>query len=130
MKKIIATITLVCYLAVTCGVIVNSHYCMNRLASTELFATETKVCGLCGMNIHQSKGCCRDEVKIIKMEVDQKAASAIAFELPAPDALVQVPSAFIIASFTNVAAIRHFQNHSPPLLTEQDTYLQNCVFRI
>ncbi|HEY6502521.1 MAG TPA: hypothetical protein VIZ28_00980 [Chitinophagaceae bacterium] len=130
MKKIIASITLLCYLAVTCGVIVNFHYCMDRLASTELFATEAKVCGLCGMNIHKSNGCCRDEVKIIKMEVDQKTTSHVSFELPALEAMEQVPSVFIIASFINDAGIRHFQNHSPPLLTEQDTYLQNCVFRI
>jgi hypothetical protein len=103
---------------------------MNRLASTQLFATEVKVCGKCGMDIHKSNGCCRDEVKIIKMEMDQKSGSHVSFELPALETLVQVPSEFIIALFVNSAEIRHYQNHSPPLLTEQDTYLQNCVFRI
>ena len=82
------------------------------------------------MHTDKSHGCCRDEVKIIKMEVDQKAASDISFELPALEALVQTPSQFLIASFINAGEIRHYQNHSPPLLTEQDTYLQNCVFRI
>ena len=130
MKKIIASIALLSYLAVTCGVIVNFHYCMNRLASTQLFATEVKVCGKCGMDTHKSNGCCRDEVKIIKMEVDQKVASHISFELPALEALVQTPSEFITASFINAGETRHYLNHSPPLLTEQDTYLQNCVFRI
>lgn len=130
MKKAIASITLISYLAVTCGVIVNFHYCMDRLASTALFAKKVTTCGKCGMNIHTSKGCCRDEVKIIKMETDQKAAYSILFELPALDAQVCLPSAFIAASFINVKETRHYQNHSPPLLTEQDTYLQNCVFRI
>ena len=130
MKKIILSITLLSYLIVTCGVMVNFHYCMDRLASTELFGAAVKVCGKCGMNIHKSNGCCRDEVKIIKMETDQKAASHIVFELPALDDLVYLPSPFITTSFINVKESRHYQNHSPPLLTEQDTYLQNCVFRI
>lgn len=82
------------------------------------------------MHIKKSHGCCRDEVKIIKMEVDQKVTSNMVFELPVLDVIDQSPSQFIVASFYNVNETRHFHNHSPPLLTEQDTYLQNCVFRI
>jgi hypothetical protein len=130
MKKVIASITLLCYLAVTCGVIISSHYCMDRLASTQIFAKESKVCGKCGMHTEKSNGCCRDEVKVIKMEDDQKAHSFTSFELPAISSLVHTPSQFIATSFFNVDETRHHKNHSPPLLTEQDTYLQNCVFRI
>jgi hypothetical protein len=103
---------------------------MDRLDSMQLFASETKVCSKCGMHTGDSNGCCRDEVKIIKMEVDQKTASDISFELPALDVSGHLPSQFIAASFINVEETRHYKNHSPPLLTEQDTYLQNCVFRI
>jgi hypothetical protein len=130
MKKIIASITLLCYIAVTCGVVVNFHYCMDRLASTQLFAAESKVCGKCGMHTDNSNGCCRDEVKIIKMVDDQKANSYEAFELPALAPIPHLPSIFIIASLLNSKEPLHFNNHSPPLLTEQDTYLQNGVFRI
>lgn len=130
MKKIALSVTFICYFALTSGVIVNFHYCMDRLASTEFFATESKKCARCGMTIHKSKGCCRDEVKIIKMETDQKVTDAVSFELPALEALVQEPSQFIAASFINDKEARHHHNHSPPLLTAQDTYLQNCVFRI
>ncbi|MBL7741132.1 MAG: hypothetical protein JNK14_18055 [Chitinophagaceae bacterium] len=130
MKKIIASITLLTYVAVTCGVIVNFHYCMNRLASTQLFSAEVKVCGQCGMDMHKANGCCRDEVMIIKMEVDQKTATHVSFELPSLEVLADIPSMFISAPFVNNTEQRHHHNHSPPLLTEQDTYLQNCVFRI
>ena len=130
MKKAIASIAFICYLTVTSGLIVNFHYCMNRLASLQFFATENKTCPKCGMHIQKSHGCCRDEVKIIKMEVDQKVTSTMVFELPALDVIDHSPSDFIAASFYNVNETRHFHNHSPPLLTEQDTYLQNRVFRI
>ena len=82
------------------------------------------------MHFKKSHGCCRDEVKIIKMDVDQKATSNIVFELPAIDAIGQLPSEFIAASSYNIDETRHYQNHSPPLLTDQDTYLLNRVFRI
>jgi hypothetical protein len=130
MKKAILSITFLCYLAVTCGVIVNFHYCMDRLASTKLFAAESKTCGQCGMHIQKSHGCCRDEVKIIQLKVDQKVASGISFELPACDAAVQTPSAFIAASFINAQEAKPGINHSPPLITDRDINLQHCVFRI
>lgn len=130
MKKVIASITFLCYFAVTSGVIVNFHYCMNRLASTEFYSTGSKECGKCGMKTHSSHGCCRDEVKLIKMEVDQKAPSHLSYELPALDAADHVPATFIAALSFDKNETRQHQNHSPPLLTAQDIYLQNCVFRI
>jgi len=69
-------------------------------------------------------------VKIIKMEVDQKAPSGIAFDFPALNVFSFSPSQFISASFFTVEETGHYKNHSPPLLSRQDTYLQNCVFRI
>lgn len=130
MKKIIVSIVLISYLAVSSEVVINFHYCMNKLASTELFASENKQCGKCGMHTEDSNGCCRDEVKIVKMEDDQKLTAAFSYALPSLDALVTFPSEFIAASFYNSPATGHFLNHSPPLLSAQDTYLQNGVFRI
>ena len=71
MKKLVISIVALCYFAVSCGVVVNFHYCMDRLASTSFFAPEIKKCGRCGMDIHQSNGCCRDEMQLLKLEDDQ-----------------------------------------------------------
>ncbi len=109
---------------------VNFHYCMNRLASTEFFASETKECPKCGMHIETSHGCCRDEVKIVKIDDDQKVNSLVSFDFPSLTAIIQKPSEFIATSFYNADNEKHYQNHSPPLLSGQDTYLQNRVFRI
>lgn len=130
MKKIVISIALISYLAVTTGIVINFHYCMNKLASTELFAMQGKRCGKCGMNLHKSHGCCHDEVKVVKMQEDQKVTAFSSFELPALDAMVIVPSDFIATSFINAPVKGHYNNHSPPLISEQDTYLQNRVFRI
>jgi hypothetical protein len=130
MKKITVIILMVCYLAVTAGVVINFHYCMDRLASAKLFEKKAKKCGKCGMHTENSNGCCRDEVKIVKMEEDQQVTVEFSYSLPTVEALTHETSDFIIASFYNVPVTRHYQNHSPPLLSAQDTYLQNSVFRI
>ena len=130
MKKLIASIVAVCYFVVTCGVVINFHYCMDRLASTSLFSVEAKKCGQCGMEIHQSNGCCHDEVKIVKMNEDQNKTLIAVYEIPSFDPIAITPSAYIAAAFYHADEQRHFHNHSPPLLSAQDTYLQNNVFRI
>lgn len=130
MKKLLLAILLLSYLAVSSGIVVNFHYCMNRLASTEWFAMEGKRCDKCGMSMQKSHGCCHDEVKILKMEDDQKISSSVSFELPSLDMPSQAPSEFISTSFYNGDVATDPGNHPPPLLSGQDTYLSNCVFRI
>ena len=130
MKKIIFTISFLCYFAVTSGVVINSHYCMKRLVSVHLFDTSTDVCGRCGMETHESNGCCRNEFKVVKLEQDQNKVSFATIETPSLKAVASVPSGFIVAPFENIFGQRCFHNHSPPLLSEQDIYLQNNNFRI
>ena len=130
MKKVAAFILLIYYLVACSGVIINSHYCMNRLSSTELFAFESKRCEKCGMDIHKSSGCCRDEVKVVKLDEDQKLTATFSYVLPSLDIIGQELSDYIVTSVYNVPVTKHFLNHSPPLLSPQDIYLQNGVFRI
>ncbi len=129
MKKALASITLICYLAVSSGVIVNFHYCMGRLDSVKFFAAESEFCGQCGMHINKAHKCCGDEIKVIKLQDDQQAAQVI-YSLKIPSSEIIVPSDFIVASFYKANNSLSQSDHSPPLITEQDTYLQNCVFRI
>jgi hypothetical protein len=124
------SIAMLCYLAVSSGVVVNFHYCMNRLASTELFAFETERCGKCGMDIHESDGCCRDEVQLVKMDDDQKAAPVFVFNLPGLNAVTISPSVYLAAAFHQDIPVAGHHNHSPPLLASPDLYLQHSVFRI
>ena len=130
MKKSIAVISFICYFAAASGIVINSHYCMKRLVSVHLFEKKAKVCGLCGMKIHQSKGCCKDEVKVLKMAQDQTKIPVTVYRIPSLEAPAIVISDLIVCSVYKVNERIHFHNHSPPLLSEQDTYLLNNVFRI
>ena len=128
MKKVLASITLCFYFAASCGVMINFHYCMERYTSFKLYAVPDDKCDLCGMHTGD-KGCCRDEVKIVKLQVDQHVSDVVFnFQDINPD--VTIPSEFITSSFCNIEVSIHFKDRPPPLLTEHDTYLQNCVFRI
>ena len=128
MKKGIAAILLVLYVAFSTGVVISFHYCMNDLDSLQIGAAKTEICSNCGMHQEDANACCNDEVKIFKIQ-DYQQATAISFKFSAPDVLVSVLPSFSEISFTNSTPEHFLNNHSPPI-SKQDTYLQNCVFRI
>lgn len=130
MKKVLVSIVAIYYLAVSCGVVINMHYCMDSLASSSFYLSQGDKCGRCGMEIHRSGGCCRDEVQIVKLDEAQQKSSYVSFEITPLALPVMVPSEYITAAIQVQPLDRHFHNHSPPLLSAQDTYLQNNVFRI
>lgn len=130
MKKLLFAISFICYFAVSSGVIINSHYCMKRLVSIHLYDSAPDICTRCGMDTHNSDGCCRNEVKVVKLEQDQ---NKLTVDLPGFPALEQQairPSEFLVAAFEQPEILRHFHNHSPPLLSGRDSYIENRVFRI
>lgn len=128
MKKGLSLILLLIYFTVSTGFTVNLHYCMDEVQSWELGSTDDKKCGLCGMNT-QDSGCCHDEVKVIKLQQDVFKAQAIAYHFSFP-VLISHTTSYLLLPFQNVkTADQHFSPGSP-LINKQDTYLNNCVFRI
>ena len=128
MKKAASSILLIIYIAATSGIAINLHYCMSRFDSLQLGVSKTEVCGKCGMHTENANGCCNDEVKIIKLQNDQQTAS-LNYQFVSPEALIENPQSFVTEPVIIAGEKFSVNNHSPPL-SKQDTYLQNCVFRI
>ena len=128
MKKSIASILLILYVAFSSGVVINLHYCMDNFDSVQFGANKSDYCSVCGMHKSEGNECCKDEVKIFKIQDDQQT-SAINFEFSSPDAVVVDLPLWNETSLVKSTHQLYLQTHSPPL-GKQDTYLQNCVFRI
>lgn len=130
MKKAAAILSFILYLAATCGIVINSHYCMKKLVSVHFYEQKAKSCGLCGMDMHDNNGCCHDEVKVVKLVQDQLTTDA--FVLTSPQALPAsvIYSDYLFTPLLNGDKHVFSQFHSPPLLSMQDTYLRINVFRI
>ena len=78
MRKLLFSIFVVFYLILTSGVVVHLHYCMDRLASIALFASDHKdACGDCGMDMTEENDCCHDRTDVIKLEQDQSTQSSL-----------------------------------------------------
>lgn len=102
---------------------------MNRLDSAELGAVEADTCGKCGMHVEDSNGCCRDEVKVVKLSTDH-FASYVVSAFSAATTAVLTPTQYLLLPFYNFSEVRETIAHSPPLPGKQDTYLHNRVFRL
>jgi len=105
----------------------NIHYCMGKVNSVKLAVLPAATC-MCGKSMSK-KGCCKTEAKLVKIEDAQKAAYTD-FTIQLPAALPFTALNLLQAPSYNAQPIVLPQVNAPPLLSEQDTYLQNCVFRI
>src|SRR6187431_609083 len=93
MKKILVSILAVFYLASSVGATVHLHYCMDKIIGWSLLNSSGDKCNKCGME--KDGGCCKDENKFVRNNVDQKVAES-AIQLQA--AAVAMPAAFIYTS--------------------------------
>ncbi|HEY1022464.1 MAG TPA: hypothetical protein VGE06_09115 [Flavisolibacter sp.] len=128
MKKLLATISLLIYFVVSTGFVVSVHYCMDKLNGIEWGEADSDQCGKCGMTITDSDGCCKDEIKLMKLKVDQAIAKVVTNSFTTP-AVTIVPVSFLLPLPITEYVTEEPVAHGPPL-SEQDTYLQNRVFRI
>ena len=127
MKKILVSILAVFYLASSVGATVHLHYCMDKFINWSLLKGGNK-CNKCGME--KDGGCCKDENKFVKNNVDQKVAES-AIQL-IQMAAVASPAAFIHTTEYYVTSItrENLIDHAPPRSNSVGIYILNSVFRL
>ena len=128
MKKLLATISLLIYFVVSTGFVVSVHYCMDKLDGIEWGEADSDQCGKCGMTITDSDGCCKDELKVVKLKVDQTIAKLLKASFATP-VVTSLPVNYLFTPPITDILSEEPVAHGPPL-SKQDTYLQNRVFRI
>lgn len=128
MKKLATYFLLLTYFLVSTGFVVSFHYCMDRIDGIEIGAVSDDKCDNCGMVSSENSGCCKDKVKVVKMQVDQVSAKIVKADFSlSPFTLSSVK--YFYSSFLNTSLASVPVAHGPPL-NKQDTYLQIRVFRI
>ena len=132
MKKFLATILAIFYLATTTGATIHLHYCMDKLVALNLWHSENDQCSNCGMEKSQDSenGCCKDEQKQVKLENDH-FKSVVAFQAMQFTAIA-LPLSYneiLPVTFGSVTE-ENPRSHAPPLICGLAIYKRNCVFRI
>ena len=132
MKKLIVAISALVYLTTSTGALLHMHYCMGELANWGLGYNTSKTCGKCGMkkSDEKNKDCCKDELKFIKNETDQKTINTSVqwsqlFALALPVSAGEIPH----PGFTPVTEENPIC-HAPPRSSGVAVYIRNCFFLI
>ena len=128
MKKILVSILAVFYLTSSVGATVHLHYCMDELINWSLLNSDGNKCEKCGMD--KDGGCCKDENKFVKNNVDQKVAEA-ALQL-IQTATVATPVALIYPPEHYFPSLiqEYPESNAPPRSKGVGIYILNSVFRL
>jgi hypothetical protein len=128
MKKFLLSILTFVYMAVSCGIAIEVHYCMGKKAGVEFYGSGNEKCGKCGMT-EKKTGCCHDEHKFYKLDDSHKTVSNdINFTTP----YIAVATVPVVYNWQQpVTTILDFTaSHSPPDYSSPSACILNCVFRI
>jgi hypothetical protein len=130
MKKIFIFILAVVYLAASTGVMMQRHYCMNRLVGWSLTQQQDDMCNKCGMDKKsKTNDCCNDETIKVKISDDQQSNFiTVHFEFPV---YTVAHDHFVYESLLPVSSLhQHIYDHGPPGNLKVPVFLRNNVFRI
>ncbi len=129
MKKVIAGILAFLYLTMSSGVVLEVHYCMGKIASVDLLAGLHDTCSRCGMK--EKKGsCCRDELKIYKLDTEHKNITNLALAALQTPVLAPAPVPAFNWQEAVLAVNSNIRSNAPPDDTGPSRCIRNCVFRI
>ncbi len=74
-KRLLGILLLALYLPAAAGVGFSSHFCFGKLKETKVFSVEKQSC-CCDEAEEEETGCCRNEIKFIKLDKDQITSSS------------------------------------------------------
>jgi len=125
MKNFLIIILLLVHTATSSGTVLSLHYCMGDFASVSIGHKDKKGCDKCGM---ENKGCCHDDVKVIKLDNNAfvYAINKHTFYQPALAVFHDIfdhNSGLPCKDFKPAIALNAFAK-KPPI------FLLNCNFRI
>jgi hypothetical protein len=115
---------------------------MDKLVASELGRQDANEasCLYCGMAKtttkdnhcgNESKGCCKDEQKQVKVDNDQKT-SEVSYNLSKPVIQLDDHTLFpeLLSHYIFSTAIAYPSTHAPPRAENVSLTVRNCVFRI
>src|SRR5688572_30844544 len=133
MKNFFVSILTVFYLTGSAAPTFHFHYCMGKLVEWGLGHRKSETCSKCGMDKSEesSNDCCKDELKQIRIEQEQKKTETIAATgwMRGINAIpVTTLDSYLCSGFLTTG--QHNFLHGPPGKRGIAIYVFHCVFRI
>lgn len=131
MRRFLAFILIFLYVGVSTGVVINYHYCMNKLTEVSLVMTDQHFsCSNCGSD-DSKDGCCSDEVKAMRISIDQNLTERISLNssfMYVVAVLYDIQS-ILLTNEISSESVCHFSFY-PPGLDRPPLFIRNCTWLI
>ncbi|MEO6814385.1 MAG: hypothetical protein ABI172_10675 [Ginsengibacter sp.] len=129
MKKFLLLILTFAYLASSSGATVYMHECMGKVIEWDLSAGESSSCAKCGMHKNEPNDCCKDQVKVLKVHVDQNLPTDYFSNFIYSKALL--PRVFSFSEFALLYSEKNIPlNYLPPRSSKISYSILYCTFLI
>lgn len=122
------------------GATVHLHYCMDKLVNWDFGHEQSagKSCDYCGMAksktdkhcVKETKGCCKDEQKVIKLANDQKKSETYSHSINTSTEAITPLFNTSLPEYDTSLSEEFPPTHAPPPAQNCPLYLLNCIFRI
>ncbi len=120
------------YGVTTVGATVHLHFCMDKFIGWDLSKSENKSCVKCGMKESATKkGCCKDEVKQLKIDTEHQKSSAAIFMNVCHPLVTNAPAS--LSEFTKAVFDENSIkiNYAPsPIPSVKKLTVLYCTYRI
>ena len=131
MKKFLVTILALVYLTASTGAAVQVHYCMGSLVGWKLWnGSSTHKCSTCGMEKKQKDHCCKDEIKFVKNDNDQKTAESAFNFMRSLSATIETPFCELTSPKISSVTEKNPVSNASPRSLDKAIYIRNCAFLI
>ena len=131
MRRFLAFILIFLYVGVSTGVVINYHYCMNKLTEVSLVMTDQHFsCSNCGSD-DSKDGCCSDEVKAMRISIDQNLTERISLNssFMYVVAVLYDMQSLLLAKEVSSESVSQFSFY-PPGLDRPPLFIRNCTWLI
>lgn len=129
MKKLAWMILILVYATVSSGMMLNFHYCMDRLVDVQMMEV-SEACPVCGQKA-QASHCCSDKAVQLKLSIDQTAHT---FHVPtlAPAVMDLFPFGYEGMPIPGVRDLPHlfFVTDDPPGEGAVSLFVRYCTYLI
>jgi hypothetical protein len=118
MKRLLVIPVMFLYLVAVSGILIHTHYCGKQLESWQVYVKSDEGCtdDVCTDNPAEEEGCCKDEVVVAKVTVDQNIVDFFKLQLSQDWALPLQPQYFVPQNNTVALAAKQTTNmpNAPP----------------
>lgn len=130
MKKFLFLIATFAYFTSISGATIYIHECMGKVVDWTFQAEEKDKCDNCGMHKNDVNDCCKDEIKVLKLNAEHKQSENVSPVFKISDVLL--PVAYLMV---NHQLLPKIANEKYPLdnlvfSTPYDLSILYCNFRI